>query len=624
MNKQLIGYNKKIVFVNLSTEEIKINDLNPDIAKQYIGGTGLSAKLTFDLLGQEDYETLKEDPFAEINPLIFATGPVTGTLRPSSGRYSVTAISPLTGIWGEGTSGGFFCISLRNSGFDAIVIVGKAKEPKYLFIENGKIEIKDASNIWGQDTYKTQEKLRNKLGKKVRIASIGPAGENLIKYACIINDEGRAVGRCGLGTIMGSKKLKAIAIIGSKRVEIADSGKMRELLKEEEEQKLGDFLETATPYVFKLYGTNAYLDIGMGLGDTPAYYFTENEFLSEKLVAKTMREKFPVLDYGCAGCTLRCGKETIIEEEGEEIHVDGPEYETVAAYGPMLGIFEPKTTILAHHLCNKYGIDTISSGVSLSFLIYLVENNLGLENIKKYLKTISIDELKWGNPNLVPKIIEQIANREGIGDLLAEGVKIMAEKLEVDPGLASHIKGLEMPMHDPRAFEGQALSYVTCCVGANHEKCDWFNVELGNISYPRLRVKSGDYHSIRRREKGVVALQDIRAIDDSAVNCNFRNPPLNHFIEFINAATNFGYDKNSLLQVGERITNLKRVISCNLGISREDDTLPDHLTKILPSGKTAGVEIDLEKALKRYYKERSWDWETGRPTSEKLNELGIE
>jgi len=623
MSKNLIGYNNQISYIDLSKERVEIKELDPQLARLYLGGTGLSAKITYDLLSLNDYEILKENPFSEINPLIFATGPITGTLRPSSGRYSVTAISPLTRIWGEGTSGGFFCIALRNSGYDALVIRGKAKKPIYLYIHDGSIEIKDASNLWGKNTYKTQELLREELGNKVKIATIGVAGENLVKYACIINDEGRAVGRCGLGAIMGSKNLKAIAIIGSNPVKIADSTQMRDLLKEEEEQKLGDFLETATPFVFSLYGTNAYLDIGMILGDTPAYYFTETEFLAEKLAGKTIREKFPVFDYGCAGCTLKCGKKTIIEYNGKKISVDGPEYESVASYGPMLGIFDPKNVILSHHLCNVYGIDSISSGVCISFLLYLIEKRLGINKIKQYLDSISIEELKWGNQDLIPKIIEKIAEKKGIGMLLAEGVRLMAEKLEIDPELAAHVKGLEMPMHDPRAFKGQALSYITSCVGANHEKCDWVNVEIGIVSYPRLRVKSGDYNSIQRREKGVKALQDIRAIDDSAVNCNFRNPPFEHYLKYINAATGFEYDKNSLMEVGERINNIKRLISCNLGISRKDDKLPKHLTKVLSSGKTAGFKLDLEQNLERYYEERGWDWETGHPNSKKLNELNI-
>jgi len=207
--------------------------------------------------------------------------------------------------------------------------------------------------------------------------------------------------------------------------------------------------------------------------------------------------------------------------------------------------------------------------------------------------------------------------------VLAEGVRIMAEKFEVDPELAAHVKGLEMPMHDPRAYAGQALSYMTCCVGANHEKCDWFTAEMGGVAYTTLRIKSGDRQKIDRREKGVIALQDIRAIDDSAVNCNFRNPELEDFIGYINAATGFNYNRKSLLKVGERINNIKRVISCKLGITRADDKLAGINTRVLQEGKIAGVKLDLERNLERYYKERQWDWETGKPMEEKLKELGI-
>jgi len=206
---------------------------------------------------------------------------------------------------------------------------------------------------------------------------------------------------------------------------------------------------------------------------------------------------------------------------------------------------------------------------------------------------------------------------------LAEGTRIMAEKFEVDPELAAHVKGLEMPMHDPRAFDGQALSYMTCCVGANHEKADWFTAEMGNVTYTNLRIKGGDRHKIDRREKGVMALQDLRAIDDSAVNCNFRNPDLEDIIGYVNAATGFNYNRKSFMKVGERINNIKRVISCKMGITRADDKLAGINTKVLPMGKIAGVKLDLDKNLERYYKERGWDWNTGAPTQEKLDELGI-
>ena len=624
MSESLKGYNGKIVYINLSEQKIDIKALDPKIAKNYLGGTGLSAKIIYDMLSEENYITLKSNPYSDINPLIFATGPITGTLRPSSGRYSVSGISPLTRIWGEGTSGGFFCISLRNSGFDAIVITGRAKKPTYLYVHDSKIEFKDASSVWGKDTYETQELIKKQLNnEKARVATIGIGGEKLVKYAVIINDEGRAVGRCGMGALMGSKNLKAIAIHGTNRVELADSNRPKELLKAAEDAMKRDFLKTAVFNVFNLYGTNSYLDIGMVLGDTPGYYFTETEFLAEKLTGKTLKEIFPVFNYGCAGCTLQCGKTTIIQDNGKELRIDGPEYESVAALGPLVGVFEPKDVVLSNHFCNVYGIDTISSGVSIAFLIYLVQKKQGIDNIKKYLKDIKIEDIKWGNAKLVLKLVEKISKRDGIGDLLAEGVRIMANKLGVDPEEAAHVKGLEIPMHDPRAFAGQALSYMTCCVGANHEKCDWFAVEVNNLAYPRLRIKSGDWHDISKRERGVIALQDIRAIDDSAVNCNFRNPEFEDIIGYINAATGFNYDKKSIMLLGERINNIKRVINCKLGITRADDKLPGHITKVLEKGKIAGIKHELEENLKRYYNERGWNWETGQPTQEKLNELGI-
>ncbi len=624
MSENLIGYNGKIAYVNLTDQAVDVKDLDPQIGKEYLGGTGLSAKITYDLLSENDYGTLKNDPYSEINPLIFATGPVTGTIRPSSGRYSVTAISPLTGIWGEGTSGGYFPISLRNSGFDAIVITGKSKNPIYLYIHDEIIEFKDAIDIWGKSTYESQSYLKEKINNdKIRVATIGIAGENLVKYAGIINDEGRAIGRSGMGAIMGSKNLKAIAIHGTKRIQIADNTIGKQLLKEEADVKRKDLLKTLIPFLFTLYGTNCYLDIGMALGDTPAHYFTKNEFFAEKLTGKTLREEYPVLDYGCAGCTMRCGKTTIVEHEGKEIEVDGPEYESVAAFGPLCGVYNSKEVILSHHMCNVYGFDTISGGVSIAFLIYLVENNLGIDKIKSYLKDIEIGEIKWGNGNLLLKLINKIAKKEGIGNILSEGVRTMAKEFNVDPELAAHVKGLEMPMHDPRAFAGQALSYITCYVGASHQKCDWFSAEAGIFAYPQIRIKSGDRTSIKGREKGVIALQNIRAIDDSAVNCNFLNPALDHIIKHINAATGFDYSKKSLLLVGERINTLKRLIICNLGITREDDKLPGHLNKVLKSGKTEGVKLDLDGSLKKYYKIRGWDWETGCPTKEKLEELNI-
>ncbi|MHA1932904.1 MAG: aldehyde ferredoxin oxidoreductase N-terminal domain-containing protein, partial [Promethearchaeota archaeon] len=271
--KELYGYNGKIAYIDLSSTNVEVKDLDQKIVEDYLGGVGLSAKLTYDLLSENDYQTLQKDPFSNTNPLIFATGPLTGTMTPSSSRYCVTGISPLTGIWGESTSGGFFPIALKRSGYDAIIITGKAEKPKFIMIDDGKIEIKDAESLWGKNTRDTITSVRAFLNdEKFRVACIGKAGENLVKYAAIINDEGRAAGRCGLGAVMGVKKLKAIAIKGSQKIEYSN----KEELKIQGKDTLEKILIPFATNLFSHYGTLIYSDMGMVIGDVPANYFTSS------------------------------------------------------------------------------------------------------------------------------------------------------------------------------------------------------------------------------------------------------------------------------------------------------------------------------------------------------------
>jgi aldehyde:ferredoxin oxidoreductase len=618
--EKLLGYNGKIAYIDLSALKVEIKDLDPKIAEDHIGGVGLSVKLTYDLLSDGDYTTLKEDPFSSINPLIFATGPLTGTATPSSSRYSVSGISPLTGIWGEATSGGFFPIALRRSGFDAIVITGEANEPTFIVVNNGEIEFKDANMLWGKDTRETIDLIRNNLNdEKIRVACIGKGGEKLIKYAAVINDEGRAAGRCGLGALMGKKKLKALAIKGKASIDYSD----RELIMKTSQSVLRSIKAGFATNFFSHYGTLIYSDMGMVLGDIPANYFTNTEFVSENLTGRALKEQYPVIKYACAGCTIGCGRTTIAEIEGNQIEIDGPEYETTAAFGPMCGILDFKPILLANHICNLDGIDTISSGVSISFLIYLVENNIAIDNISKYLSDIKLEEIRWGNDQIVLKLLKKTINREGIGDILAEGVKIMAEKLGADPDLAAHVKGLEFPMHDPRAYLCQALSYMTCCCGANHNKGDFYNIDGDAASYTKMR--KGDRFTVNGREPSVILYQDLTNIYDSAVICNFTHINIPLLTRLLKASTGFSSlgNKKKIFLVGERATNLKRLISCKLGCKREDDYLPKIVTTALESGGSAGIKIDLEDNLKIYYQIRGWDWETGWPTKEKLDELGI-
>ena len=616
----MLGYNGKIAYIDLNTQETEIKDLDSKIAEDYIGGVGLSAKLTYDLLSEDDYNTLKNNPFSSVNPLIFATGPLTGTAMPSSSRYSITAISPLTGIWGETTSGGFFPLALRRCGFDAIVITGEAKDPIYLYINNGNIEIKEAKKIWTKDTRETIKTIKSALDDdKVRIACIGKAGENLVKYACVINDEGRAAGRCGLGAIMGKKNLKALAVKGNMSIEYSD----KEMLMKQRKNALQAIGRSFAAAFWNHYGTLNYTDMGMILGDVPAKYFTTTEFIAEDLTGRALKQNYPVLNYYCAGCTIGCGRTTVAEIDGVEIEIDGPEYETTAAFGPMCDILYFEPILKANHMCNLDGIDTISSGVSISFLIYLCENSLGINNISKYLKDIKVEEIKWGNAETVLKLLKKIINREGIGDILAEGVKVMAEKFEVDPELAAHVKGLEIPMHEPRAYLGQALSYMTCCCGANHNKGDFFNIDGDAAAYAKMR--KGDRFSVDGREISVMLYQDLTNIYDSGCVCQFPHINIPILTKLYKASTGFNSwgNKKKFLIAGERANNVKRLISCKLGITREDDRLPKIVTEPLESGGCAGIRIDLEENLKKYYEFRGWDWETGAPSKEKLEQLGI-
>ncbi|MFW9897141.1 MAG: aldehyde ferredoxin oxidoreductase family protein [Candidatus Thorarchaeota archaeon] len=618
--EKLYGYNGKIAYIDLSSLNVEIKDLDQKIAEYYMGGVGLSAKLTYDLLSDNDYQSLREDPFSSKNPLIFATGPLTGTMTPSSSRYCVTGISPLTGIWGEATSGGFFPIALRRSGYDAIVITGETDNPKIVVINDGNIEIKDADSIWGKNTRDTIVSVRALLDDdKFRVACIGKAGENLVKYAAIINDEGRAAGRCGLGAVMGAKKLKAIAIKGNQPIDYYNSEELRSEGKSAHEKVMIPFATN----MFSHYGTLIYTDMGMVIGDVPAKYFTSSEFIAEDLTGRALKEQYVVLKYACAGCPIGCGRSTLFEIDDKEIEVDGPEYETTAAFGPMCGILDFKPIIKANHICNLDGIDTISSGVSIAFLIFLVENNIAIEEIKKYLSGIKIEDIRWGNEAIVLTLLSLTIQREGIGDLLAEGVKVMAEKLRVDPGLAAHVKGLEIPMHDPRAYLGQALSYMTSCTGANHNKGDFYNIDGDAASYTKIRKK--DRFVVDKREKAVIAYQDLTNIYDSAVICNFTHlneTTLTRLLKVSTGIESFGSSGN-LYKIGERASNLKRLISCILGCKREDDYLPKIVSIALESGGTAGIAIDLEENLKVYYDKRGWEWDTGFPSNQTLEKLEI-
>jgi aldehyde:ferredoxin oxidoreductase len=598
------GYHGRFLEVDLTNRTTKDLPLSEEFCKQYIGGAAMAAALTYDRM------TRDMDPLSPENPLVMATGPFTGTPIPMCSRYAVAGISPLTGFWGEATSGGVFPFRLKGSGWDGLMVTGKADRPVFLLIKDGQAEIRDASGIWGKGSYDTQTAIKEEVGDgQLSVACIGPAGEKQIRYSCVMNDKGRAAGRCGLGALMGSKNLKAVAASGRQRPALADAGRISELAKEAVNEINGNLVSVA----FREYGTLMYMDMGMILGDTPAKYFTKSVFPVSEVTGQALRQKYSVANYACRGCPIGCGRQ--LKEFKPGLDVDGPEYETAAAFGPLCMNTDFDSIIEANHLCNVQGIDTISAGVTVAYAIYLYEQGALRKDRVGF-------ELKWGDGEAVLKLVQMIVNQEGIGELLSRGTLAMARELGRDQGEAAQVKGLEMPMHDGRAFHGLAVSYATGPRGACHLKGDYYNVDLGNM-VPEYMILPSDRLSSEGKGEPSARYQSFKDLFDALTLCKFAPLQVPQLCDILNALTGWEFGQEDLLAAGDRSVNIKRAISNRLGVTREDDILPEICLRPLDEGSTAGIRPDLELMLKEYYQYRGWDWETGKPTKEKLIELGL-
>lgn len=598
------GCHGRVLEIDLSAAKVRDLPLSPEFMQKFIGGATLAAALV--------YENLDKDlhPLAPENPLVFATGPFTGTPLPMVSRYAVGGISPLTGFWGEATSGGQFPFRLKGSGYDGLLIKGRSEHPVYLYVREGKIEIKEAAHLWGKDIYQTQKLIKEELkDEMVSVACIGTAGEKGIKYAGIMNDSGRAAGRCGLGALMGSKNLKAVAASGNLRAELSNPEKVRELAKEAVTQINGHLVSVA----FREYGTMMYMDMAMTLGDAPTKYFTKSVFPVSKLTGQALRQRYTVHNYACMGCPIGCGRQLMDFRTG--LIVDGPEYETAVAFGPLCLNTDLDSIVWANHLCNAHGIDTISTGVCIAYAFYLYD--LGVLSAKQ----VGFD-LKWGDGKALIRTIEKILAQEGIGEILSQGVAAVAKEFGRDIEEAAQVKGLEMPMHDPRAFHGQALSYATGPRGACHLKGDYYNVDLGNI-VPEYMILPADRLSSVGKSEAVAKYQSWKDLFDSLTLCKFAPFAPTQVSEMLRAITGWDYGAPELLIAGDRSINLKRIISNKLGLGRQHDKLPRICSLALDEGATAGVRPDMEKMLKEYYHYRGWDWETGWPNKDKLLDLGL-
>ena len=604
-----MGYVGKILKVNLSTGKISEEPLNMDFAKMFLGGSGLACRILYDMINKDT------DPLGPENPLIFMTGPLTGTIAPSCGRYVVCAKSPLTGIWGESNSGGKFGPMLKFSGFDGIIIVGRSEKPVYLSIIDGSAELRSAEHLVGKTTFETQKIIVEELGeKRVSVACIGPAGENLVKYAAIMNDGGRAAGRTGMGAVMGSKNLKAVAVFGSQKVPLADEDKFIEVAKEAHTI----VKEAFNSEMFRQLGTGGYVDLAQEMGDMPNKYFTLGVFENaSKISGSTMAETILVRNRACYGCPIGCGRVVKIDEGKYKLpETDGPEYETLCAFGSLILNDNLEGLAYANYLCNIYGIDTISCGSTIAFATYLYEQG----KISKD-ETNGI-ELKWSDIDTVIQLIEMIAFRKGFGDVLAEGVRRIGEKYDARD-YAAEVKGLEIPFHDPRAFFGMAICYATSPRGACHLNGDVYLVDLGQ-EVPELGIVSGDRFEEEKKVEVAIKSQNWRTVYNSMIMCQFCNPPAELITKLLTYSIGQEYTIEDIDLLGERIFNLKRILNNKLGVTKKDDYLPKIVLTPLKEGGTEGRVPNIDKMLQKYYEIRGWDQETGTPLKEKLKELGLD
>jgi len=609
------GYAGKILRVDLTRGRVQEEPLDEELAKKYIGGSGLAAKILYDETGAET------DPLSPENRLIFMTGPFAATPVITSGRHAVVTKSPLTGIFAESDAGGTWGPFLKRAGFDGIVVSGKSHKPVYLWVADGKAEIRDASYLWGLDTYDLEPVIQKETRKEAVVASIGPAGEMGVRFASIMNDgkEGRAAGRGGTGTVMGSKNLKAIAVHGSQQIEISDPEGLRASLRE-----ISPMVAKNTEGMRK-NGTSGGVVAFEAVGNLPLQnwkYQGRWEQGAAKIAGPVMTEKFLTGNYFCERCVIGCGRRVKIDK-GPYAPVEGggPEYETVALLGSLCLVDDLEAIAKANELCNRYGMDTISCGASIAFAMEAYEKGL----ISK--KETGELELLWGRADVMVKMVEKIGQRQGLGQLLGEGVRIAAEKIGKNAvEFALQVKGQEIPGHEPRAYNAGALSYATSSRGACH---------LAGLSHAFERIitmpEIGVEKPLPRLEvkgKGelVAKTQNLMGLYDALKVCKFTlfgGLKLTPIAVWYTMVTGIPMDIPEFLKIGERIFNLKRLYNVRCGISRKDDTLPSRFLTLKRTGEGLTPNLPpLGEMLGEYYQYRGWS-EEGIPLPEKLRELGL-
>lgn len=611
-------YAGRILRVDLTTGRIQKEELNEGFAKKFLGGKGFGGKILYDEV------PAKSDALSPENRVIISNGPLTGT-GAFAPKCSFVTKSPLTGGWLDCLLGGFVGPEMKFAGYDVVVISGKASNPVYLWINDEKVELRSATHLRGKNTHETETTIKKELGdQRIRVASIGPGGENLVRYACITGDLYRQAGRGGVGAVWGSKNLKALAVRGSGKVGMSDRPSFTKHTRELNKllRKEGETITT--------YGTMWLVEPMNDYGMLPTRNFQEAVFegakkISGETLAKTLKTK----DGQCYGCTLHCANICDVREsEFGSFQIEGPEYETTCLLGSNCGVDDLKAIAYLNLLCDQLGIDTISTGNAIAFAMECYQRGI--------LTSSDVDglQLNWGNPQAMVELVQRVAFREGVGNLLAEGVARAAEEIgRGAPQLAIHVKGMEMPGYDPRGAVGMGLAYATADRGACHLRA-WTIYEevMGNL----------DRFSPEGKPMLVVARMHRKAVMDALGICEMMGL-LPIFATLLADATGWKVDPlynrvyEKLLEdfiigegkagVGERVCNLARAFNIREGFGKKDDALPERFFKeSVPEGPVKGHPIrtqDFDKMLSEYYELSGWDGK-GVPKREKLLEMGLE
>jgi len=603
------GYTNKVIWVDLTERRTKIWTLDDGLSERFIGGVGLSTKILHEQ-GLRD-----RDPFSPDAPLIMMTGPLTGTIVPTSGRLGVVAVSPETLSYGESDIGGTWGVGLKRAGFDGVVVKGRSATPVYLRISPEGIGIEDASDLWGKDTFETSIALRKRWGKKAKVMCIGPAGERLSRIAAIFTDgvHARAAGRGGFGAVMGSKNLKALVTEGDIPTPVYDFDRLKASVR----QSLPEIRQRTK--AFSDFGTAGGLLFAEEVGDLPVRNWAWGSWREGaiKISGESLREQMFKKRYFCGSCSVGCGRVIEASTSYGEVEGGGPEYETLAALGSNCLVDDLGAIAVGNDLCNRLGLDTISCGSVIGFAMEAFEKGLVTEKDTG-------QSIGWEDPKAMLRLVREIGLREGFGELLGEGVKRAAEEIgQGSERFALHVKGLEPAMHDPRAFASLGLSYATNPNGATHWSASYLlesKLTIDELGYAEIL----DRFSERGKPQLVKTMQDYVTMFNSIKMCRFllRIRP-SQIVEWFNRVTGLEHDVRSFLLTGERITNLKRLCNLRLGFGRREDTLPHRFTREKRgSGGSADYLPDIERMVSEYYKERNWD-SNGRPLPSKLEELGL-